>query len=97
GDVARVEAGDVRVDGLPSAQPGLALILATDVDRIVRPADDAAAHGSTIGWPGSRFGGALPPSQALTVAPTSANSPSWMRPAAFLPGTYARSRACSRA
>ena len=28
---------------------------------------------------------ALPPSHGFTVAPTSANSPSWIRPAAFLP------------
>ena len=44
-----------------------------------------AAHDSTIGWPGMRRPGAFPPSQAFTVAPTSANSPSWTRPAAFLP------------
>src|SRR5436309_2814881 len=34
--------------------------------------------GATIGCPGMPREGALPPSQALTVAPTSANSPSWI-------------------
>ena len=36
--------------------------------------------------PGRRFPGDLPPSQAFTVEPTSANSPSsWIRPAALRP------------
>src|SRR5262249_54890712 len=51
---------------------------------------------SRIGWPGIPRDGAWPPSQRFTVAPTSANSPSWMRPSAFLPSTYASSNACSR-
>ena len=42
------------------------------------------------------FEGAFPPSHAFTVAPTSPNSPLWMRPAAFRPSTYASSSACSR-
>ena len=47
----------------------------------------AGGQRSTIGWPGMPREGDLPPSQAFTVAPTSANSPSWIRPAAFLPST----------
>ena len=43
--------------------------------------------GSTIGVPGIPRDGALPPSQAFAVAPTSANSPSWTAPAAFRPST----------
>ena len=43
--------------------------------------------GSTNGWPGMPRFGALPPSHVFTVAPTSANSPSCRRPAAFLPST----------
>ena len=43
-------------------------------------------HFSTIVRPGAPFPGCFAPSQAHTVAPTSANSPSsWIRPAAFLP------------
>src|SRR5436190_10054267 len=43
---------------------------------------------STIGRPGVPFAARSPPSQALTVAPTSANSPSTCRrPSAFLPCT----------
>ncbi len=39
-------------------------------------------HGVTIGCPGIPRRGGLPPSQALTVAPTSPNSPSWIAPLA---------------
>ena len=55
------------------------------VTKSPRTKDDSSAvafvlafvsHGSTIGCPGKRRPGALPPSQELTVAPTSANSPS---------------------
>src|SRR6185312_9010491 len=47
---------------------------------------DRSDHGSTIACPGVPRRGAFPPSQALTVAPTSANSPSsWIWPAAFRP------------
>ena len=54
-------------------------------------------HGSRIASPGMPRPGFLPPSQALTVAPTSENTPSsWIRPAALRPCTYASSRACSR-
>ena len=42
---------------------------------------------STIGWPGSPRPGAFPPSQAFTVEPTSANSPSCRAPLAFRPAT----------
>ena len=44
-------------------------------------------HGARIGCPGMPRDGAFPLSQALTVAPTSANSPSWICPAAFRPAT----------
>src|SRR4029077_13805037 len=53
-------------------------------------------HGARIGCPGIPRDGALPFSHAFTVAPTSANSPSWTRPAAFRPATYASSIAYSR-
>ena len=46
-----------------------------------------APYGATMGCPGIPRDGALPPSQAFTVAPTSANSPSWICPAAFRPST----------
>ena len=47
--------------------------------------------------PGAPLPGCLPPSQALTVAPTSPNSPSsCILPAAFFPAAYASSSACSR-
>ena len=52
-----------------------------------RRESQAGGQRSTIGWPGMPRDGALPPSHAFTVAPTSANSPSWMRPAAFRPST----------
>ena len=42
-------------------------------------------HGCRIGVPGMPRPGALPPSQAFTVAPTSPNSPSWTAPCAFRP------------
>jgi hypothetical protein len=44
-------------------------------------------YGLTIDCPGMPREGALPPSQAFTVAPTSANSPWWTCPAAFRPST----------
>src|SRR5581483_4826684 len=66
--------------GRPRREAALVGGLARDEARVVE-----RAHASTIAWPGSRLPGALPPSQAFTVAPTSANSPSWMRPFAFLP------------
>ena len=47
-----------------------------------------ADHGWRIGSPGNPRPGRLPPSQAFTVAPTSANCPcSWIRPAALRPWT----------
>ena len=42
-------------------------------------------HGCRIGVPGIPRPGALPPSHAFTVAPTSPNSPSWTAPFAFRP------------
>ena len=47
--------------------------------RVVEP------HGVRIGVPGIPRDGALPPSQAFTVAPTSANSPSCVAPFALRP------------
>ena len=44
-------------------------------------------QGSRKGWPATRRDGALPPSQRFAVAPTSPNSPSWIRPAALRPST----------
>ena len=73
-----------------------------EADGAVEIVDEVAddRHGSTQrstnGWPGMPRFGALPPSHAFTVAPTSANSPSCRRPVAFLPSTYASSSACSR-
>src|SRR5581483_556411 len=68
------------------------LAVALALDQLRR-----ADRQSTIGRPGVPRAGAVPPSQALIVAPTSANSPfSCSRPCAFLPSTYARSSACSR-
>ena len=55
------------------------------VPRLGLIAPDQA--GVTNGLPGRLRPGERPPSQAFTVAPTSAGSPSWMRPAAFVPST----------
>jgi hypothetical protein len=78
----RVLALDVVDERDPSSQEALlARVLAGHGGRIVEP------HGSRRGAPGIPRDGAFPPSQALTVAPTSANSPSCTAPAAFLPST----------
>ena len=53
-------------------------------------------HGCRIGVPGIPRPGALPPSHAFTVAPTSPNSPSCTAPRAFRPAAYASRSACSR-
>jgi hypothetical protein len=45
-DVTRVDPADLAVDRLACAQPCLALVLATDVRRIVDPADDPFVHGA---------------------------------------------------
>src|SRR5256885_7649647 len=58
--------------------------------------DRSYGQGSTIGWPAMSLRGRFPPSHALTVAPTSANSPTGIRPAAFRPSTEAIRSACSR-
>jgi len=80
-DLTRVGARDVRVDSLSRGEPGLSRILLADKRRIV-----GRDRHSSIGRPGSRLPGALPPSHEFTVAPTSANSPSsWILPAAFRP------------
>ena len=86
------------VDRVPRREALLARELPPDEQRVVEPEVAlGAAHGATIGVPGMPLPGARPPSQALTVAPTSPNSPfSWTRPAAFRPSTYASSNAYSR-
>jgi hypothetical protein len=78
--------GVVALDELPVRRVALGLAL---LARVL-PLDDQRAvqlQPSTIAWPGMPRDGAFPPSHALTVAPTSANSPPWIRPAAFLPST----------
>jgi len=70
----------VRVERTPSLEISLRRVLLSDGGWIVD------LHGSMIMRPGAPLPGCLPPSQAHTVAPTSANSPSsWILPAAFLP------------
>src|SRR5207247_904946 len=59
-----------QVLGAQLAAVALALDQLRRVDR----------HGVTIGWPGIPRRGGLPPSHALTVAPTSPNSPSCRAP-----------------
>src|SRR5262249_48162804 len=82
----------IRVDRLARTEIRLVGVLLADECRIVQ-----LRHGSTIGRPGTPRGALPAPSQALTVAPTSANSPSsWIAPAAFLPSTYASRSAYSR-
>ena len=65
--------GQLAVRLVPLREPLLARVLPLDDERVVE------LHGSMIGLPGMPRPGALPPSQAFTVAPTSANSPSWTR------------------
>jgi len=72
GRLARIPAGlpgHLCLDARPKAC--LVGVLGGDERRVVE-----ADHGSTIGVPGTPRGDDLPPSHALTVAPTSANSPS---------------------
>src|SRR5919201_5089269 len=88
--LGRVHPFCVLVGRAPYLEAVLCRVLAADELRIVE------LHGSTIGWPGIPRVGALPPSHRLIVAPTSANSPAWMWPFAFLPSTYASSSAYSR-
>ena len=89
--LARIRAGDALVDRCARHQSVFRRVLLSDTLRVVQP-----SQGSRIGVPVSRLGGAFPPSQAFTVAPTSPNSPSWMWPAAFLPWTYASRSPYSR-
>ena len=82
GDFARVGAGR----GLPGCRAHgetrfVGVLVANELGIVER------SQGATIGCPGIPRGGGFPPSQAFTVAPTSANSPSWIRPAAFFPWT----------
>src|SRR5829696_1618367 len=91
GLVARIGPGGAGVDGPSRLQTGLARVLVANELWVVEP--HAAV---TIGCPGIPRRGALPPSQALTVAPTSANSPSCRLPSALRPCTYASRSACSR-
>src|SRR4029450_8529227 len=74
---------------LPGREPSLVRVLGADDCRIVHQC-------SMIGLPGTPRGDALPPSHALTAAPTSENTPSCVAPPAFRPSTYAISIACSR-
>ena len=91
-ELSRIVTFGVPVGGAPILEAALGRVLLAHKLRIVE-----APHAAvTITWPGIPRRGGLPPSQALMVAPTSANSPSWMRPAAFFPSTYATSSACSR-
>ena len=71
--LARIRAGDALVDRCARHQTVFRRVLLPDTLRVVQP-----SQGSRIGVPVSRFGGAFPPSQRFTVAPTSPNSPSWM-------------------
>ncbi len=73
--VARVgedEPGDLRVRQLSAVALLLNQLRGTQSSRCAR----RRVHCSTIGVPGMPRDGAFPPSQAFTVAPTSANSPS---------------------
>src|SRR5439155_600934 len=81
GHLSRVRPFGEAVGRNAARQARLVRVLPPDELWIVEP------HDSTIGWPGSRLPGDFPPSQELTVAPTSENSPSWIRPAAFRPRT----------
>jgi len=82
GDVPGVGAGRARPCRRADGEAGLVCVLVADELGVVE-----RFQGSTIACPGIPRGGAFPPSQAFTVAPTSANSPSWIRPAAFFPWT----------
>src|SRR4029453_15437995 len=86
-DLAARVAEDERGDLLVGELPAVALAL----DQLCRP-----DQGSTIGWPWIPRLGAFPPSQAVTLQPTSANSPVWTEPFALRPSTYGSSSACSR-
>src|SRR5438034_7154273 len=57
----------------PVELPGAQL---TTVALALDQLDRAYGQGSTMGWPGMSLRGRFPPSHALTLAPTSANSPS---------------------
>jgi len=82
-EAARVLAGDLVVERLPRRETVLGRVLLPDVPGIVE------GH-SSMTRPGSFLPGALPPSHAFTVAPTSENSPSsCTRPAALRPAAYA--------
>ena len=73
-DVFRIDALHQRAIGLVALREALlAGVLPLDDERVVE------LHGSMIGLPGMPRPGPFPPNQALTVAPTSANSPSWTR------------------
>ena len=82
-DARVVACAGTRIAGRAAAQARLVGVLGRDERGIVE-----AAHGRTIGVPGTPRGADLPLSHAFTVAPTSANSPSsWIRPAALRPST----------
>ena len=91
GDVLGVAAVEQRVEDRGALREALlARVLPANEQWVVE------LHGVRIGCPGIPRDGAFPLSQAFTVAPTSANSPSWICPDALWPATYASSIACSR-
>ena len=88
--VQRARSARSSEGGAAPLEPRLVRVLVLDDLGVVQ------LQGAMIGWPGTPRDGDLPFSQALTVAPTSANSPSWTWPAALRPATYASNIACSR-
>jgi hypothetical protein len=90
-ELLRILAVDERAEDLVALHETLlARVLPANEQRVVE------LHALRIGWPGIPREGDLPPSHAFTVAPTSANSPSWICPAALRPVTYASKSAYSR-
>ena len=69
--VDRVRPRRTRPRTRPDCEARLVRVFVPDGARIVQQ-----AQGAMIGWPGTPRDGDLPFSQVLTVAPTSANSPS---------------------
>ena len=65
------------------AEDELAHLVVAELAAVPLPLDQLGGmnrQGVTIGCPGTPRRGALPPNHALTVAPTSPNSPSWRAP-----------------
>jgi hypothetical protein len=81
-DVLGIRAVDERAkDRVALGEACLARVLPAHEERVVE------LHGCRIGCPGMPRDGALPFSHTFTVEPTSANSPSWIWPAALCPAT----------